>query len=137
MHERSGSSGLPLLGVLTGLWAMVPPYVEPFGALAVRRSVELLDHVVPGAVVLAVALAAYLLLGAGRPAPMLLGGLVISLAGLWILATHVGLVAQARQGIAPSGAVAWHGLPGIGVTLLGVVWSARFWSAGGQTEAPP
>ena len=132
MQEGSGV-GLPALGVLAGLWAVVPPYVVLFGELAVRSSVELVDHVLPGAVVVTVALIAYLLLRAKAASSMLLlvFGLVITLAGFWMLSTHIGLISQARQGIAPGGAVIWHGLPGIALTILGVVWTTRFWAADG------
>lgn len=130
MSDRRRSPLLPLLGVPFGLWAIVAPYVGLFGKLTVRSSVELVDHALPGAVVTAVAVVAYAQLRNGRPSPTLLlvGGLVITLAGLWMLSTHVGLISQARQGIVPGGAVAWHGLPGIALTLLGVAWTARFWA---------
>lgn len=129
MQGGSGA-GLPALGVLAGIWAVVPPYVVLFGELAVRSSVEVVDHVLPGAVVVTVALIAHLRLRVKAASPMLLlvCGLVITLAGFWMLSTHIGLISQARQGIAPWAVVIWHGLPGIALTVLGVVWTIRFWA---------
>lgn len=123
-------SKLPVVGLLIGAWAMVPPYVVLFGSLQVRSSiVEFVDHVLPGAVVIAVSALALIQLRTGQPSEtlLLLGGAVIMLAGLWMLSTHVGLISQTRQGIVPAGAVGWHGVPGVAVTLLGVSWTARFW----------
>lgn len=123
---------LPLLGLLIGLWAIVPPYIVRFGELDVRSSVEFVDHAIPGAVVMFVAFLGYVQLRSTDPSQtqLLVGGGVIALAGFWMLSTHVGLIAEARQGDVPAGAVAWHGLPGLAVLLLGLVWAARFWGEG-------
>lgn len=129
MRARPGGQALPLLGVLFGVWSIVPPYVDVFGELNVSDRVEVVDHVVPGLVVIAIGVVGLLSLRAARPAPLLLfiGGAVVSLAGFWMVATHFGLVSQARQHVVAAGTVAWHGLPGVAVTLLGVAWTIRFW----------
>lgn len=57
-----------------------------------RPGVEVVDHVVPGALVVAVA---SLMLVAGKA--QLLGALFAVLAGLWMTATHVPLLAQSDQ----------------------------------------
>jgi hypothetical protein len=126
--ERAGP-WLPVAGLLIGLWASIPPYVGAFGELDVASRVEFADHVVPGVVVLAVAAVGYVLLRAPDPSQLLLfvGGATITLAGFWMMATHMPLLSQARNGQVPWGAVLWHSLPGVGVTLLGVVWTIRFW----------
>ncbi len=122
---------LPLVGLLVGLWAIIPPYVDAFGVLDVESRVEFADHVVPGIAVLAMAALAYLLLRSPQPSPLLLfvAGATITLAGFWMVATHLPLVSQARRGQAPWGAVLWHSLPGVGVILVGAIWTLRFWGA--------
>ena len=140
MRERPQARALPLLGLLVGLWAIIPPYVVVFGALQVDATVEVVDHVVPGVAVIAMAALAALLLRTAEPSQLLLlvAGGVIALAGFWMLSTHAGLISQARQGIVPGGAVLWHGLPGIAVFVLGGLWSARFWStADDAVPGPP
>ncbi len=133
MQVQRHPSRLSLVGLAVGLWAIVPPYVVLFGKLAVRSpAVEFVDHALPGVIVIAVAALGYVVLGGAEPSSLLMfgGGGVITLAGFWMLATHVGLISQTRQGLVPGGALAWHGLPGLAVTLLGVVWTARFWDDG-------
>lgn len=129
MQAPPERSRLPFLGLLIGVWAILPPYLVAFGELNVESRKEIADHVVPGIAVLAVSVLGYLVMRSAGPSQFLLfvGGGVIALSGFWMLATHVGLVSQARQNIVPWGAVAWHGLPGAAVTLLGVAWTIRFW----------
>ena len=128
---RGTGSWLPLLGVLIGLWAIIPPYVKTFGDLGVTNRVEVADHVIPGIAVIVVSLLGYLLLRSADPSELALfvGGAIVTLAGFWMVATHVGLISQARDDVVPVKAVVWHGLPGLVVTALGVVWTIRFWEA--------
>jgi hypothetical protein len=116
-----------LAGLVIGIWAMIPPYVGP--GLNTAASAEFADHVVPGVVVVAVSLAA-LWLGERGPNGVLLfaGGLVIVLAGLWMIVTHVPLVAQANRGDASWPAVIHHSLPDVFVFFLGVAWAAWYWA---------
>lgn len=125
---RSLRSRLPVLGLLVGVWAIIPPYVPVFGKLDVASRVEFVDHVVPGIVVLVVSAVACLVLRSAVPSITLLyvGGGVVLLAGFWMLSTHVGLVSQTSQGLVPAGALAWHGVPALAVALLGGVWMSRF-----------
>ena len=129
-------SWLPLLGVLVGAWAIIPPYVKTFGDLGVEPRVEVADHVIPGIAVIVVSVVGFLLLRSPEPSQLALfvGGAVITLAGFWMVATHLGLVDQARDDIVPVKAVAWHGIPGLVVTVVGVLWTIRFW--GDDDEAP-
>ena len=139
MPAQPQTSTLPLIGLVIGVWANLPPYIKIFGDLNVEDRVEIADHVLPGSVVLAVSVLGYFLLRSPTPSQMLLfvcGGL-ITLAGFWMVVTHVGLISQARQNIVPAGAVAWHGLPGVTVTLLGLVWTIRFWASDDTDDAPP
>ncbi len=125
------TSRLPLLGLLVGVWAIVPPYVNAFGELNVEARVEFADHVLPGLVVLAVCAISLFVLRSPDPSQLVLfvAGGVIALAGFWMVATHAPLISQGRNGLAPWGAVIWHSLPGVVVTLLGLAWVIRFWGS--------
>lgn len=118
---------LPVVGLVAAVWAVLPPYTGPELATAAR--VEVADHVVPGALVLLVALASIVL--SRRTAPpataMLVAGLTVTLAGLWMTFTHVPLVAQAIDNEVPMGAAVYHSVPGLAVLALGLVWAAAYW----------
>lgn len=117
---------LPLAGLLLGVWSMLPPFTGP--PLNTATRVEVADHVVPGVVLLMASLAALALTRRrSRPALTLMSGLVVLLAGLWMTATHVPLVAQAARGEAPTGATAYHSVPGLVVLALGLCWAAAWW----------
>lgn len=95
--------------------------------------VEIADHVVPSILIIVLSVAA---LARKRPtgaAPeagsfMLIAGLGILLAGFWMVATHVPLVAQARRGEVPGGTAAYHTVPGVAVMLLGLLWTTLHWN---------
>jgi hypothetical protein len=115
--------------VLVGLWAALPHYATP--PINTKDSVEVIDHVVPGLVVLAVCGAVLLLQGRpGAEGAGLVAGLVILLAGLWMLATHVPLVAQATRGEAPWPGTLYHAAAAVAVLVFGVVWIAAHWGSG-------
>lgn len=118
---------LPVLGLLAAAWALIPPYSGPEINTAMR--VEVADHVVPAIVLVAVSLWALVVVRA-RTEPgsaLLVAGLVVLLAGLWMTATHVPLIRQARQDVVSNAAAAYHSAPGLAVLLLGLVWSAKEW----------
>lgn len=133
---------LPWVGIVIGLWAVIPPYAGPELANLESR-VEIADHVVPSIAMLAVSVAV-LVLARRRSDPgtgsfPLVAGMVVLLAGLWMTATHVPLVNQARRdeaGVTWAAAI-WHTAPGVVVTVLGLVWAAAWWSAAGGPEAAP
>jgi len=121
---------LPVAGLVVGLWALLPPYSGPEINTATR--VEVADHVVPAALVLGVS--AWALWRARRPSPpagtgLLVAGFAVVLAGLWMTATHLPLVAQARRDEVTEAAAAYHTLPGLAVLALGALWAARHWTA--------
>jgi hypothetical protein len=111
------------LGVL-GAWTIVVPYLGRAIGIVVNvvSKVEIVDHVVPGSIVAAIG--TYLAVAAYRGAPPKLsrpfaGGMCF-LAGFWVLATHVSLVAQAVQGKEAWGSALWHAwtsVPIIGLSL--------------------
>ena len=57
------------------------------------------------------------------------------LAGLWMTATHLPLIVQARNGEAPWGASLYHSIPGFVVLLFGVVWSTGEWTKSESADA--
>lgn len=130
----AGAARLPLIGLLIGIWAIIPPYVVAFGALHVESRKEIADHLIPGIVVIATCVLGLLLVRSPTPSSLLLfmAGGVIALCGFWMTATHVPLISDARSKQVPGGAVIWHGLPGLVVLLLGVVWTILFW----ETDPP-
>ena len=130
-------SRAPVAGLVVGVWAVIPPYLSAFGGLNVEPRVEFADHVLPGCVVLTASVIAHLRLRSHQPSQLLMfvWGVVIALAGFWMVATHSALISPARQGIVPWGAVAWHGVPGLAVTILGVLWTVRFWGSEASEKA--
>lgn len=104
---------------LLGGWSIAVPYVD--GALGLRvdvvQKVEVVDHVVPGAIVVA-ALAAMALRRPARGSVWVLAPCVAFLAGFWMTSTHVPLVLQAADGEAPWGGALFHTSPGPAVAVL-------------------
>lgn len=97
----------PIL-VCAGLWAAAVPYLGTALSLRldVARSLEVIDHVVPGAVVLFAAIAGH---GARRGGTAwLLTGAAVCLAGVWATVTHVPLVPELLDGTSPAGAALLH-----------------------------
>lgn len=130
-HRWYRRQWLPVVGILAGVWAALPRFVSPDLNVAARR--EVADHVVPAVVVIALSVIALVLARSGA-APemfMFIAGLAICLAGLWMVATHVPLVAQAARGEPGVSWVAtiWHCASAVAVAVLGIVWVATYWDA--------
>ena len=121
--------GSALIGVVVGLWAVAPNFTGP-GLVLQDPSVEVIDHVVPGLLVVAVSIAALIVAwSSARPwSVVFLSGGVVATAGLWMVATHVPVLLQAIRGEAPWGATLYHLAPSAAVLWLGLAWSARYWS---------
>lgn len=126
-----------VLGLLVGIWAIVPRYAGP--ELDTSDRVEVADHVVPGLVVVVVSLAALLLLGrrARGSTAAFSAGLVVTLAGCWIFATHVPLLAQAARGEVTWGAGIFHTAPGAAVLAVGITRAAVHWTSGTEETGAP
>ena len=121
---------LPLVGLAVAVWAVLPPYSGP--EINTGTRVEIVDHVVPAVLLVAVSL--WALFASRRPgfkpgSGMLAAGLGVALAGMWMTATHVPLVAQANRDEVSNAAAAYHTAPGLAVLALGAVWAIRYWSA--------
>lgn len=106
------------------VWLAVTPYVAPaFGyTLTLDPAVEVIDHVVPGVVVVAASIAALLL----RRHPSAVTAFTIAsalsmLGGLWATATHVPLLAQAAQGLVSWGAAFFHSTPGVVLMVVALL----------------
>ncbi len=118
---------LPWVGVLIGIWAVLPPYSGP--SLDTAQRVEVADHVVPGVVMVATAAAAYVAsLRAAGATWLLMAALLVTLSGVWMTATHVPLVAQALRQEAPWAATLYHTVPSVVVLGFGLVWAGSYWA---------
>lgn len=109
---------------LAGLavWAIAVPWLgEVVGLeLDVATRLEIADHVIPGVVTLAGA--ALLVTRGGTPGSIIwLGvGAIAFLTGLWITSTHVPLIPDAFDGIAPWAPALLHLSAGPPITGLGL-----------------
>lgn len=118
--EVRGTAVLALLGA----WTIVVPYLAvPLGfEVKVSSLVEVVDHVVPGVLVVAAGLYLTMLARrrslAGASSALLAGG-VCFLAGFWVLSTHVPLLADAARSANVSWAAAiWHFSTALPVVVL-------------------
>ncbi len=109
---------------LLAAWVGVAPYTGRwFGfTVATRPVVEVVDHVVPAVVVLAVA--AFGVATSRLPWSVTL---VAVLAGLWTFATHVPLLVDAGRGFVPWATALWHSVPGavlfvVTIGVAGMAW---------------
>lgn len=101
-----------------GVFDAVAPYASnalglPLATLPIN---EVVDHVVPGAVVILVAWVSLL-----RGRRSLVGSLVCLVAGTWMTATHVPLLVQAGQGLVPWETALIHSVPGILVLMVALM----------------
>lgn len=104
-------------------WTIVVPYLgEALGlSVPVRGIVEVVDHVVPGAIAASAALLlrARALSGplAGHRSALPIAGAAF-LAGFWVLATHLPLLVDAARTDQPWDAAIWHSITGLPVAAL-------------------
>ena len=111
-----------------GAWTVVVPYLGHVLGLGVDvpSRVEVVDHVVPGVIVAAVAGGVWTLATrrpVGGTLPVVLGGSVCFLAGFWVLATHVPLVADAADGQESWAAALWHASTALPIVAMSL-WFA-------------
>lgn len=120
LRNQGTASEVRLVHALLGLaaWAVAVPWLaRALGLeLDVSTRLEVIDHVVPGVLILACGAAILARPGGTAPGslPWLLASATASLAGLWIVITHVPLLPQVVDGGAPWGAALMHlsaGLP--------------------------
>jgi hypothetical protein len=134
MTDRSHAVLWRALLVALGAWSIAPPYLGPELGLEldVSSSVEFVDHVVPGVVVIVFGSLALLLARAGAAdslAAMAATGVCL-LAGLWSTVSHIPLWADAGGDETPWGAVLLHATAGPAIALLAL------WLLLGADERP-
>jgi hypothetical protein len=126
------SRALAILAIL-GAVSIVPPYLGPAIGLElgeIKSIVEVVDHVIPGAIIFLAAGASFLLLRAGRlrdDSIVLAGAVAVCLlAAVWQTSSHVPLVLDGGQPQAPWGAVILHSTlgPVLAVLSLWLVFRA-------------
>jgi hypothetical protein len=127
---------LPLAGLPVALWASLPQWSGP--KLNVAASTEVVDHIIPAIIVV---LASIVGIMAGRRAQgpgalRLIGGMFVLLAGLWMMATHLPLVAEATRDEAPWPATIYHTSAALAVFGLGLLWATVTWSEAGDDATP-
>ncbi len=113
-----------------GLFTGVVPYLGRAIGLRVdvASTVEVVDHVLPGALVATVG--AYLFVLGRRGAavghwPTLLGTGACFLAGFWVFATHVPLLADAARGNVRWGAALWHTSTAVPIMIVSLWFVLR------------
>lgn len=126
---------LPFIGLGVALWASLPQWSGP--KLNVAASTEVVDHIFPAVIVLVASVVGIL---AGRrpqgPGAMrLIAGMAVLLGGLWMMATHIPLVAEATRDEAPWPATIYHTSAALAVFGLGLLWSTVTWSEAGDAES--
>jgi len=106
-----------------GAWTIIVPYLAVLLGLEVDVAaiIEVVDHVIPGLVVVATGL--YLRACARRRAlashrPALLASGVAFLAGFWVLATHAPLIGDAALSDQPWDAAIWHSIAALPIVVL-------------------
>ena len=122
---------MPLVGLGVAVWASLPQYSGP--KLYVEASKEVADHIIPAILVLLASIVG--ILAGRRPqgpgALRLIAGMAVLLAGLWMMATHIPLVAQTIRGgpdAASWPATIYHFASALAVFGLGLLWSTVTWA---------
>jgi len=106
-----------------GAWIAVVPYLGRALGLDVnvKAIVEVVDHVIPGLFIVTTALYLRRLAARGTLAgqsPALFASGVAFLAGFWVLATHVPLLADAASSKLPWEAAIWHSITPLPIVVL-------------------
>jgi hypothetical protein len=106
-----------VLLVALGAWSILPPYIS---SVDVADSVEVVDHVIPGAlVVIFGAIGVWQArIGEGDSALTFIATGICFLAGFWATATHTTLWADAGDPGKPWGSVILHGSAGPAIAIL-------------------
>ncbi|MFP5364897.1 MAG: hypothetical protein ACLGI5_19430 [Thermoleophilia bacterium] len=106
--------------ITVGLWGILAPYAGP--EVDVSSTVEFVDHVVPGAIVVTTAIFAI-----QRGASEFLTAAVGLLAALWMTVTHIPLVAAAARDQTPWDGAIWMFVPSALLLLLTGLAAASAW----------
>ncbi len=106
-----------------GIWGAAVPYLaDALGLrLDVSWSVEFVDHVIPGTIVALTGAVLAIVVSRGGEMTSGLGLASVGacfLAGVWMVSTHVPLLAHASDGRADWGAALLHNSPGVPIAVL-------------------
>jgi hypothetical protein len=109
-----------------GVWTVAVPSIgDALGlSVAVSGRVEIIDHIVPGALV---AVGGLYLMRSARGRPLASGrftlrvSCVVFLAGMWVLATHLPLLADAATSDQAWDAAIWHAAGALPI-LVASLW---------------
>ena len=117
--EVRATAGLAAIGA----WTILVPYLgQALGLdVPVAALVEVVDHVIPGALVVAVGLMLNARARRGALASdrvALLASGAVFLAGFWVLVTHVPLLADAARSDQPWDAAIWHSIAALPIVVL-------------------
>lgn len=123
---------LPIAAIAVASWAIVPPYLGP--ELGTASRLEVADHVVPGVIVVVIALTSIAM--RGRDIVFYAAALAVTLCGLWITVTHLPLIADAARDRVDWGSALHHSLPGPAVLAVGIAWALRARTSGGDAAGP-
>jgi hypothetical protein len=135
--ERDPRWWLPWAGLVVGVWATLPKYSGPH--LETKAANEVADHIIPGILVLVVSV--YCLATAGarsRRGPTLVPfvcGTLVLLAGFWMMATHIPLIAQALRDEVGWAPTIYHSSAALATFGLGLLWTAFHWRDLAAVEA--
>lgn len=127
---------LPLVGFAIAFWASLPQWSGP--KLNVEPAKEVADHIIPAIVVVLASVVGVLASrrARGPGALRFMAGMVVLLAGLWMMATHIPLLFQAMRDEAPWPATIYHNASAFAVFGLGLLWSTVTWSEAGDESQP-
>lgn len=127
---------LPVVGLGVAFWASLPKYSGP--ELNTTASAEFASHIIPAVVVVLASIVG--ILAGRRPqgpgALRLIAGMTVLLAGMWMMATHLPLVAQATRDEAPWAGTVYHTAAALAVFGLGLLWATVTWSEAGDESQP-
>lgn len=118
---REAQRAALLIGI--GAWTMVVPYLGSALGMDVNVAaiVEVVDHVIPGAIVVAAGICLHRLARrrplAGERFALLAAGIVF-LAGFWVLATHLPLLQDAADERTTWEAAIWHSIAALPIVGL-------------------
>ncbi|MGI8427002.1 MAG: hypothetical protein ACR2FO_07170 [Actinomycetota bacterium] len=121
-NDEASPKVLSVALLMFGLWGLAAPYLSTaLGfVIPVPAKVEFVDHVVPGIIILGVALFSIF---TGRLP--LVGSLMALLGGFWMTMTHLPALRDGFRHIIPIQAALIHSLPGLAILAVAAAMSIK------------